>query len=403
MKNKIKSDFPIFQQEVNGHPLAFLDSAASAQKPKVIIDVMTTAMTDYYANIHRGLYTFSQQSTAQYENARHKVAEFIGAEDNEIVFTRNATEAINLVAASWGADNLYPDDEILISELEHHANIVPWQMIAQKTGAKIVVAPIDDNGNLTAQSISDNLSSKTKIVALCHMSNAIGTIIPIEEITKTIREKSDAKILLDGCQSVVHEHIHVKDLDCDFFVFSAHKLYGPSGIGILYGKYGILESMPPYQGGGDMIDTVTYQLSTYDLPPARFEAGTPAIIEAIGLGAAIDYINSFDREALLKTEHDIYRFAEDQLNTIEGLTTYHKAENHSTILSFNINGIHASDIGVMLDKEGVAVRVGHHCAMPLMERLGITATVRASFGIYNDEKDVHQFIGALRKIKTLFS
>ena len=403
MSYQFKADFPALQHKVNGAPITFLDSAASAQKPQMVIDAMGDLMEGHYANIHRGLYDYSQKTTAAYELARAKVADFIGADSDEIIFTRNATESINLIAASWGGANLEKGDEILITALEHHANIVPWQMITDKTGAVLKVAPIDDDGNLILEQFNDLISAQTKMVAISHMSNALGTLLPVETIIQSVRKRNDqAVILLDGCQAVVHRPVNVKTLDCDFYVFSGHKLYGPSGIGVLYGKQEIIEDMPPYQGGGDMIETVRFEASTYAKPPARFEAGTPAIVEAIGLGAAVDYLRDHcDWPKPLIQEEALFAKAEAALRGIDGLTLYSRSDQRTAILSFNIEGMHASDIGTLLDQQGVAVRVGHHCAMPLMERLGVNATVRASLGLYNDETDIERLIEGIKKIKMM--
>ena len=383
--------------------LAYLDSAASALKPRAVIDAMAQFMATDYANIHRGLYRFSQASTTAYETARTKLARFLGAKDNEIVFTRNATESINLVANSWGRANLKSGDVVLISALEHHANIVPWQMITQAVGARIEVIPlIEGTGQLDLAAYHRLLSEcRPKLVALCHMSNALGSLQPIKDMASTAKASCSATVLLDGCQAVVHERVDVVDLGCDFYVFSGHKLYGPSGIGVLYGRYELLCDMPPYQGGGDMIERVDYDRSTYTAPPARFEAGTPAIVEAIGLGAAVDWLESLGWEKITAHEAMLTAQLEEKLNEIKGLTHIGKAPVRGGIVSFLIDGISPQDIGILLDKQGIAVRVGHHCAMPLMKSLGIGGTVRASLGIYNQPRDIDNLIHGLKKIITM--
>lgn len=397
-----RCDFPIFNQKVNGKDLVFLDTAASAQKPQIVIDTFKDVFEKHYANVHRGLYAFSQETTRRFEEARMKVANFIGAQAHEIIFTRNATEAINLVASCWGTQNLKPGDEILITALEHHANIVPWQMIAEKTGAKLVVAPITENGDIQALDITQCITDRTKILAISHMSNALGTILPVMELVLDIAKARGITTLLDGCQAIMHIPIDVKKLDCDFYVFSGHKLYGPTGIGVLYGREDILNAMPPYQGGGDMIDTVTFDKTTYKPAPARFEAGTPAIAEAIALGAAIDYLNGWGVENIARYEEELYRYALEQIVTVPGLTLHGRALRRASILSFTVDWAHPSDVATILDKEGICVRVGHHCAMPLMKILGVTATIRASIGLYNTKADIDALIAGLMKAHRFF-
>lgn len=399
MNNK-KSDFPIFQQSMNGKPLVYLDSAASAQKPKIVLDTMTAVMGEYYANIHRGLYQFSQRTTTEFEAVRGKVAEFINGQNNEIIFTRNTTEAINLVAQTWGYMNLKAGDEILITALEHHANIVPWQMIAERQGAVLKIAPVDYNNQVILEDFQALLSDKTKMVAITHMSNAVGTVNPVKEMI-TMAHSVGATTLIDGSQAVVHMPVDVADLNCDFYVFTGHKLYGPSGVGVLFGKYDLLCDMPPYQGGGDMIETVTFEQSSYKLPPARFEAGTPAIAEVIGLGAAIDYLTAIGMDKIQTQEAELYAYANEQIQTVDGLTLFSRANTRAGILSFNVDWAHASDLATLLDQQGIAIRVGHHCAMPLMEILGVSATARASIGIYNTRGDIDALISGLNKAKAL--
>lgn len=398
VSNPWRADFPILGNAEKA--IAFLDSAASAQKPAAVIAAMDGVMETHYANIHRGLYSFSQQSTAAYEAARHKVAQFIGAKtDNEIVFTRNTTEAINLVAASWGAAHLSKGDEILITQMEHHANIVPWHMIAEKTGAILRVAPILDDGTLDVDAFQSLLGTKTKIVAFTHISNATGVINDAGALTRMIKARSaEIKVLVDGSQSIVHKAVDVNSLGADFFVFTGHKLYGPSGIGVLWAREDTLNAMPPYQGGGDMIDTVSFTKGiTYKNAPARFEAGTPAIIEAIGLGAAIDYLGALGMKNIENHEMALYRYLREEVSAIDGLTFYGDVADKAPLLSFTASWAHVSDIATILDQCGVSVRSGHHCAMPLMERFGIDGTIRASIGLYNTKADIDQFIAALHK------
>jgi cysteine desulfurase/selenocysteine lyase len=396
--NSWRADFPILDNADKA--IAFLDSAASAQKPAAVISAMSALMETHYANIHRGLYQFSQKSTAAYEAARHSVASFICAKaDNEIIFTRNTTEAINLVASSWGAAHLSHGDEILITEMEHHANIVPWHMIAEKTGAVLRVAPIADDGTLDIDGFQAQLSAKTKMVAFTHISNATGVINDVAALIRIVKSyNADIQILVDGSQSIVHKEIDVDSLGADFFVFTGHKLYGPSGIGVLWAREDTLNAMPPYQGGGDMIETVSFTNGiTYKAAPARFEAGTPAIIEAIGLGAAIDYVRGCGIDNIENHEMAIYRYLREEVNAIKGLTFYGDVADKAPILSFTASWAHVSDIATILDQCGVSVRSGHHCAMPLMERFGVDGTIRASIGLYNTKADIDQFIAALHK------
>lgn len=394
----VRADFPVFAKNKN---LVYLDSASSAQKPQAVIGAMNAVMMDY-ANVHRGIYGLSQNMTAAYEAARAKVADFIHAGTEEIVFTRNATESINLVAASWGAANLKPGDEILITALEHHANIVPWQLIAEKTGAKLVVAPITDKGDVLAADVIAKMTSRTKMVALSHMSNVLGTILPVTEIVAAAK-KAGAATLIDGCQAIVHASVDVKALGCDFYVFSGHKLYGPTGIGVLYGRKEMLNAMPPYQGGGDMIDQVTFEKTTFKNAPARFEAGTPAFVEAIGLAAAIGYLQSLDRIQIVNHEDELYQSAYVRLKAMPGVKIYGEAVNRGSILCFTCDWGHVSDVAMIMDKQGIAVRAGHHCAMPLMKELGVTATIRASIGLYTTMDDIDALLAGLHKAKEMLS
>ena len=400
---QIRGDFPILSRQVHGRPLVFLDSAASAQKPQAVLDAMDTLLTEDYANIHRGVHFLSQRSTEAYEEARTKVARFINAgSSDEIVFTRNATESINLVAASWGRKFLKEGDEVLITELEHHANIVPWQMLRAEKGIVLTVAPVDETGALDLGRFAALIGPRTKLVAVSHMSNALGTVMPVREIVKLARAQG-IPVLLDGCQSVVHMPIDVQALGCDFFVFSAHKLYGPTGIGVLYGRSDLLNAMPPYQGGGDMIERVTFARTTFRAAPGRFEAGTPAIAEAIGLGAAIDYLAGMDRRALQAHEDDLLCYLTARLEVIEGLRIYGTAPGKAGLVSFTMDGIHAHDIGTVVDNiASVAIRVGHHCAQPLMDRFGIAATARASLAIYNTRAEIDVLAEALGEVRAMF-
>ena len=399
----VRQDFPILHQHVNGKPLAFLDSAASAQKPVAVLDRLQRVYREHYANVHRGLYSLSEQSTEAFEQTRGKVANFINAaSEKEIVFTRGATEAINLVAYSYGMHFLKSGDEIMLSEMEHHANIVPWQQVVEKTGAKIEIVAVTDNGELDMQSFRQKLSKHTKIVSMLQTSNALGTELPISEII-TLAHDAGAVVLVDACQSVVHREIDVQALDADFLVFSGHKLYGPNGTGVLYGKYHLLQSMPPYQTGGEMILDVDFYLgSSFQEPPLRFEAGTPVIAEVIALGEAIDYVSSFDRNIIQQHEKALMEKAADAIRSMSGFRIIGEAKNKAAILSFVHEDAHPNDIGAILDQCGVAVRAGHHCALPLMKRLGLPATARASFAMYSNEDDVNALVAALHKVNKMF-
>ena len=392
----IRTDFPIFAANPN---LAFLDTAASAQKPKVVLDAMEACYQTYYANVHRGVYKLSQKSTLAYEGVRQKVASFMGATHaEEIVFTKGGTESINLVAQTWGRQNLKAGDVVLISALEHHANIVPWQMLRAALGIELRILPITPEGTAVFEEFTKALEG-VKLVALTHMSNAIGTRLPLQKMLNHAREKG-ITTLVDGCQGIVHGAVDVTALGCDFYTFSAHKLYGPSGVGVLYGRKEILAKMPPYQGGGDMIRTVTFEKTTYADPPLRFEAGTPNIAGVIGLGAAIDYLEGIDFNAALNHEKTVFNAAKAALSRIEGLRIHGASEEG--VLSFTIEGVHPHDLGTILDEHNVAIRVGHHCAQPLMHILGVPATARASFGIYNTEEDVKKLVKGIYKAKEMF-
>ena len=399
----IRADFPAMKVEVNGHPLTFLDSGASAQKPVQVLERMDQAYREEYANVHRGAYRLSELATENYENARSSVARFMNAASAaEIIFPRNATAAFNLVSSSWGRKNLRAGDEIVVSHMEHHANIVPWQLLRDETGIVIKVAPIDDDGNFLMDEFAALLGAKTKLVSITQTSNVLGTMTPIKEIARLAHE-AGALVMFDGAQGIVHAGIDVQDVDADFYVFTGHKLYGPTGIGVLYGKLDILKNMPPYQGGGDMIEMVTFEKTTYREPPARFEAGTPPIIEAIGLAAAIDYVNSIGQEAIAGHEVELLNHATKALGQIDGLTIIGQARQKCAIVSFTIEGVHPHDIGTIIDARGVAIRAGHHCAQPLMDRFGLAATARASFGMYNKKEDVDVLVDALLYAKEIFA
>lgn len=398
----VRADFPILTRTMRGKPLVFLDSAASAQKPRQVIDAMRDVYEREYANVHRGLYEISEAVTARYEGVRETIRGFINAaHTHEIIFTRNATESINLVAASYGRAFLEEGDEIIISELEHHSNIVPWQMLRDEKGVVLRVAPISDDGELVMSEFEKLLGSRTKLVALAHMSNVLGTILPVAEITR-LAHAAGAKVLLDGCQSVTHMPVDVREIGCDFYVFSGHKLYGPSGIGVLYAREDLLEAMPPYMGGGDMIASVTFEKTTWAKLPHKFEAGTPAIAQAIGLGAAIDYVSALGLEQIGAHEQDILNYGTQQLSSIDGLHLVGTAPAKASVLSFTLDCAHPHDIATVIDRAGVAVRAGHHCAQPLMARLDIPATVRASIGMYNTRADIDVLVTALGEVLEIF-
>ena len=400
---KIREDFPILHQEVNGKPLVYLDNAATSQKPKSVIDSIEKYYRGYNSNIHRGVHTLSENATEAYESARIKVRDFIHANSTkEIVFVRGATEAINLVAQSFGRNTLGSEDEIIITELEHHANIVPWQLLSQQTGAKLKYVPINDNGELVESEYKKLLNEKTCIVAVGHISNALGTINPIKNMINLAHEYG-AKVLIDGAQATSHTSVDVKKLDCDFYVFSGHKLFGPTGIGVLYGKEDLLEKMPPYQGGGDMIKMVTMKETQYNELPHKFEAGTPNISGVIGLGAAIDYVNKIGLENIGNHEKQLLDYANQMASEINELKFIGTAKNKTSILSFTLDGIHPHDVGTILNNEGIAIRTGHHCAMPVMEYFQIPATSRASFSFYNTHAEVDVLIEGINKCSKVFN
>jgi cysteine desulfurase/selenocysteine lyase len=397
----VRAEFPILQRHVHGKPLVYLDSAASAQKPRAVIEAMSRAMEHSYANVHRGLHTLANETTDAYEGARSAVAEFIGAETHEIVFTKGGTEAVNLVASGIGA-SLHPGDEIVLSEMEHHANIVPWHFLRERKGVVLKWVPVTDDGRLDLEAYQRLLGPKTRVVALSHMSNVLGTINDAKALARMAHE-AGAQVLFDGCQAIVHKPVDVKDIDADFYVFSGHKLYGPTGIGILYGKAERLAALPPYQGGGEMIGTGTMDEITYADPPHRFEAGTPPILEAIGLGAAIRWLSGLDRAAVAEHEHRLYARVRERLAGFNWLKVIGEAPGKGAILSFTVDGAHAHDVAQILDRYGVAVRAGAHCAEPLMRRFGVASSARASFALYNTEDEADAFVDALTKTQAFFA
>jgi cysteine desulfurase / selenocysteine lyase len=400
---RIRADFPALAMQVYGQPLVYLDNAASAQKPKAVLDRLTRAYTEQYANVHRGLHYLANEATEAYEGARETVRGFLNAaRAEEIVFTRNATEAVNLVAATFGAERLKAGDEIVLSIMEHHSNIVPWHFLRERQGAVIKWAPIDDDGNFLIEEFEKLLSPRTKMVAITQMSNALGTIVPAKQVVALAHARG-IPVLIDGAQGAVHLDVDVQDLDCDFYVCTGHKLYGPTGIGVLYGKHAHLAAMPPYNGGGEMIREVFQDRITYGDPPHKFEAGTPAIVQAIGLGAAIDYINSVGKARIRAHEDDVVGYAHDRLREINSLRLIGTAKEKGAIVSFEIKGAHPHDIATIIDRSGVAVRAGTHCVMPLLARFGVPATCRASFGMYNTRDEVDVLAKALIKAQDFFA
>ncbi|MFI4987768.1 MAG: aminotransferase class V-fold PLP-dependent enzyme [Alphaproteobacteria bacterium] len=397
----VRRDFPILARSVHGKPLVYLDNGASAQKPRRVIDTMREVMEEDYANVHRGVHFLSQRATERFEAARVTVARFLGAETREIVFTRNVTEAINLVAASYGRRFFAQGDEVVVSEMEHHANIVPWQLLETEIGIRVRVVPVDDAGSLALDVYESLLGPRTKLVALTHCSNVLGTFTPAAEIVR-LAHAHGIPVLLDGAQAVVHGPVDVKALDVDFYAFTGHKLYGPTGIGVLYGKYELLAKMPPYQGGGDMIRSVSFSGTSFKEPPERFEAGTPAIVEAIGLAAAIDYVTALGQDAIAAHEQQLLAYATERLAAIPGLRIYGTAPDKAAIISFTLASAHPHDIGTIVDQAGVALRTGHHCAQPLMERFGIAGTARASFGLYNTLQEVDKLVAAIASVEEIF-
>lgn len=399
---KIRDDFPLLREKVYDKPMIYLDNAATTQKPRAVIDTVERFYAKENANIHRGIFCLSEQTTRRYEGARYKVREFLGAgSEKEIVFVRGATEAINLVAQTYGRAFLKAGDEILITHMEHHSNIVPWQMLRDAIGVKLKVAPVNDSGELIMEEFRNLLTDQVKFVSVAHVSNALGTINPVKEIIRLAHEKG-AKVLVDGAQAVAHRVVNVRDLDTDFYVLSGHKLFAPTGIGVLYAKSELLESMPPYQGGGDMIRSVTFEETTYNRIPYKFEAGTPHIAGVIGLGAAIDYLREVGLDTIEAYEHELLEYGTRRLLEIPGLRLIGTARNKSAILSFVLGEAHAHDIGTILDRAGIAIRAGHHCAMPLMQRFGVPATARASLAFYNTKEEIDCLTNALREVTEVF-
>ncbi len=398
-----RKDFPILQETAHGKPLVFLDSAASAQKPRAVLEAMTNLYSHSYANIHRGVYELSMRATDAFEEAREKVRAFLGApEAREIVFVRGATEGINLVASTFGRTRVSEGDEILITHMEHHANIVPWQMLCEQTGAVLRVAPIDDDGALLVDEFEKLLTPRTKLAAVVHVSNALGTVNPVRELVELAHARG-VPVLVDGAQAVPHQRVDVRELGCDFYVFSSHKVFGPSGVGALWGKAEHLEAMPPYQGGGEMILSVSFEKTVYNEIPHKFEAGTPDIAGVVGLGAAIDYVNGLGLDAIAAHERELLAYGTERLLEVPGLRLIGTAPHKASVLSFVLDGVHPHDIGTILDQEGICVRTGHHCAQPVMERFGIPATARASLALYNDESDVDRLVAALGKVREVFA
>ena len=402
--NQIRKDFPILEREVYGRPLVYLDNAATTQKPLSVLDAMREEYLNVNANVHRGVHYLSQQATDLHEAARERVRQFVHAEKiEEIIFTRGTTEAINLVASSFCESQMQEGDEVLVTEMEHHSNIVPWQLQAQKRGIVVKHIPITDDGYLELSTLNSQLSTKTKLICIAHVSNVLGTINPVEDIIKTAHERG-IPVLVDGAQSAPHMTIDVQALDCDFFAFSGHKMYGPTGIGVLYGKEEWLEKLPPYQGGGEMIDKVTWEKTTFERLPFKFEAGTPDYVATHGLTKAIDYIESFGFEAIQQHEQELTRYCMEQLQTIPDIHIYGPQQSiaKDAVVSFNVGNIHHLDMGTLLDRLGIAVRTGHHCAQPLMDRLGISGTVRASFALYNTKEEVDALVAGIRRISQMF-
>ncbi len=400
---KIRSDFPILAREVHGKPLVYLDNGASAQKPKAVIDAVSNVYSNQYANVHRGLHYLSNATTDAYEKSREIVRRFLNASSvDEVVFTSGTTDAINLVAYGWAMNHLKEGDEIILTQMEHHSNIVPWHFLRERMGVKLVWVPVEDDGSFSIDKYAAAFTGKTKLVAITHMSNVLGTIVPLKEVTRIAHEHG-ALVMADGSQGAVHLPVDVQDLDVDFYAITGHKLYGPSGIGALYGKMEVLKSMRPFKGGGEMILDVTEDMVTYSAPPHRFEAGTPPIAQAIGLGAALEYMELIGREAILSHENTLRDYAGEQLSKINSLKIFGTTPNKGAIFSFELEGIHAHDVSMIIDRQGVAVRAGTHCAQPLMQRFNVTSTCRASFAMYNTKAEVDVLVEALEKARKFFS
>ena len=398
---KIRDQFPALNRHVWNKQLVYLDSAASMQKPQQVLDSISKNYSFNYSNVHRGLHKLSEEATSNYEGARLKISNFMNCNPQEIVFTSGATAAINLIAYSWGTKNLMPDDEIIITIAEHHANIVPWQLVAEQRGAKIIAAKVDPDQDFDSKIIKDLITSKTKIIAFPHVSNVLGTTFPVKEICD-IAKKNGVISVVDGCQGIIHEKVDVQDLGCDFYCFSGHKLYGPTGIGVLFGKYNLLEEMPPFLGGGDMIDVVKIEKSTYADPPNRFEAGTPPIVQAIALGEAIDWITNIGIDKISVHEKNVISYGTALLDSISGVNVFGKSPNKTGVVSFTMDCAHSHDIATIIDREGIAVRAGHHCAQPLMDYFNLVSTTRASVGAYSTNEDFDKLAEALVKVKKIF-
>jgi cysteine desulfurase/selenocysteine lyase len=398
---RVREDFPILKEKIHGKPLVYFDNAATSQKPRSVIEAEQRFYLTECSNVHRGVHYLSEQATQAYEAARGKVQRFLNARDaREIIFVRGTTEAINLVASSYGRKNVQAGDEVVITAMEHHSNIVPWQILCEEKGAKLRVAPINDDGELIFEEFEKLLTSRTRLVAVVHISNALGTINPVRRIIEAAHRRN-IPVLLDGAQAAAHLKVDVRELDCDFYTLSGHKLYGPTGIGVLYGKARLLEAMPPYQGGGDMISSVSFEKTTYNVIPAKFEAGTPNIAGTIGLGAAIDYVNQIGFENLAPYEHELLEYATEALARIPGVRLIGTAKEKAAVLSFVMDGLHPHDVGTVLDQEGIAVRTGHHCAQPLMDRFGVPATTRASLAFYNSFEEVDALVKGIQKVKEI--
>lgn len=398
----LRKDFPVFNQKIHGHPLVYLDSGASAQKPRCVLDAMTRFYETDYANIHRGVHDLSMRATDRYDDARRTVQKFIGAaHEDEIVFTRGATDALNLVVASWGRANLKEGDEVVLTQLEHHANIVPWQLLQKQIPFTLRVVPIQHNGDVLIEDVRAAINEKTKIVSVAHVSNALGTVLPVEEIIAFAHSRG-VPVMLDGSQAISHMSVDVHKLDADFYVFSGHKIYGPTGIGALYGKRAILRDMPPYQGGGDMIASVSFEETTFQEPPMRFEAGTPPIAQVVGLASALNYVSAIGMDKIAAHEESLLAYATQKISAINSVRLIGTAPKKAGILSFVMECAHPHDIGTILDRQGIAIRAGHHCAQPAMEALGLVATARASFGLYNTKEDVDALVTGLEKVRGIF-
>lgn len=401
--HQIRKDFPLLQHKIRGKPLVYLDNAASTQKPQVVIDTMRHYYEYDNANVHRGVHLLSERATKKLEEARDKVRDFLNArESREIIFVRGATEAINLVAASFGRKNVGPGDEVLITTMEHHSNIVPWQMLCEEKGARLRVAPINDAGELLMDEFEKLITPRTRLISVVHVSNTLGTINPVAEIVARAHRHA-VPVMLDGAQAAPHMRIDVQDLDCDFYVLSGHKVYGPTGVGVLYGKAELLEAMPPYQGGGDMISSVTFEKTTYNTLPYKFEAGTPNIAGSIGLGAALDYIDSIGLDNIAAHERGLLQYATEQLQAIPGIRIIGTARHKAGAISFVMDGVHPHDIGTIMDQEGIALRTGHHCTQPLMDRFGVPATARAALALYNTYDEIDVLVRGIHKVKEMFS